>query len=117
MTTRRAFIGALAGGLLAAPLAGGAQQATRPPAEDQYVEIVPGKTTKQEILAFFGQPDYGTIQGSEGEELIYYVRSVHIAAKRSPGRNPGATGIHRDRARSARHSTDPRSAGPRALGA
>src|SRR5262249_47392764 len=42
---------------------------------------------------------------------------LHIAAKRRPGLNPGATGIHRDRARSARHSTDPRSAGPRALAA
>jgi hypothetical protein len=73
---RRTFLAGTGAVLLAAPLVGGAQQATRPPAEDQYVEIVPGKTTKQEIVAFFGQPDYGTIQGSEGEELIYYIRSL-----------------------------------------
>jgi hypothetical protein len=54
----------------------GCTSGRRPPTDDQYVEIVPGKTTKQEILAFFGQPDYGSIQGSEGEKLIYYVHSL-----------------------------------------
>jgi hypothetical protein len=54
----------------------GCTSGRRPPTEDQYVEIVPGKTTKQEILALFGEPDYRSTQGSGDEELIYYMHSL-----------------------------------------
>jgi hypothetical protein len=54
----------------------GCTSGRRPPAQDQYVEIVPGKTTKQDILALFGEPDYRSTHGSGNEELIYYIRSL-----------------------------------------
>src|SRR6266545_3803463 len=54
----------------------GCTSGRRPPAEDQYVEIVPGKTTKEEILALFGEPDYRSTQGSGNEALSYYMHSL-----------------------------------------
>lgn len=54
----------------------GCTSGRRPPAEDQYVEIVPGKTTKQEILAIFGEPNYRWTQGSGDEALSYYMHSL-----------------------------------------
>jgi hypothetical protein len=94
---RRAFI---IGGVatLATPLAAAAQQpppppglvcpgntywtghgctsGRRPPAEGEYVEIVPERTTKKEILALFGGPDYRWTHENGNEELIYYIQSL-----------------------------------------
>ena len=48
----------------------------RPASEDQFVEIVTGKTTKQEILALFGEPAYRWADGSGQEVLIYYMDTL-----------------------------------------
>src|SRR5688572_12836483 len=54
----------------------GCTSGRRPPAEDQYVEIVPGKTTQQDIRALFGEPNYRSTHGSGHEALIYYIHSL-----------------------------------------
>jgi hypothetical protein len=53
----------------------GCTSGRRPPAEEQYVEIIRGKTTKSDVLALFGSPDKQSID-RDGNELTYDIHSL-----------------------------------------
>lgn len=45
--------------------------------------LLPGSTTKQEVLTFFGKPDHQRIEPQEGETWIYY-KAVKSLLRKSP---------------------------------